>query len=219
MTAIIALSVVAVDLVVAQGVTKRFAAQAVLRGLDFDLRSGEVLAVTGPNGTGKSTLLRVLAGTLLPDEGQVLIGGHRSTAHAARALVATSYNDDRSWYGRLSSWENLRFWQTLRGAWPGRAGELLDALGLAATRDRPVAVLSSGQWARLGVVRALLADTPVLILDEPTRGVDAAAGQVVADVLRGAADHGRVVVLATHDDALRERLGGRRLTLSLGAGA
>ena len=215
MTTIIALTVVAVDLVVAQGVSKRFAGRAVLCGLDVDLRAGEVLSVTGPNGTGKSTLLRVLAGTLLPDEGTVTIGGLASGSRAGRALVATSYNDDRSWYGRLSSWENLRFWQSLRGAWPAKAAELLDALGLAAVRETPVAVLSSGQRARLGVVRALVAGTPVVVLDEPTRGVDAAAGQDVADALAAVAAEGRVVVVATHDDLLRQRLGGRLLTLSM----
>ena len=215
MTTIIALTVVAVDLVVAQGVSKRFAGRAVLCGLDVDLRAGEVLSVTGPNGTGKSTLLRVLAGTLLPDSGTVTIGGLASGSRAGRALVATSYNDDRSWYGRLSSWENLRFWQSLRGAWPAKAAELLDALGLAAVRETPVAVLSSGQRARLGVVRALVAGTPVVVLDEPTRGVDAAAGQDVADALAAVAAEGRVVVVATHDDLLRQRLGGRLLTLSM----
>ena len=196
---------------------KRFSSRAVLRGLDLVLRAGEVLSVTGPNGTGKSTLLRVLAGTLLPDQGTVTISGLPSGSGGARALVATSYNDDRSWYGRLSTWENLRFWQSLRGAWPGRAAELMDALGLTAARETPVAVLSSGQRARLGVVRALLAETPVLILDEPTRGVDADAGLVVAAALTAAAEAGRVVVVATHDDALRERLGGRRLTLTVGS--
>ena len=199
----------------AQGVCKRFSSRAVLRGLDVDLRPGEVLSVTGPNGTGKSTLLRVLAGTLLPDSGTVTIGGLASGSRAGRALVATSYNDDRSWYGRLSSWENLRFWQSLRGAWPAKAAELLDALGLAAVRETPVAVLSSGQRARLGVVRALVAGTPVVVLDEPTRGVDAAAGQDVADALAAVAAEGRVVVVATHDDLLRQRLGGRLLTLSM----
>lgn len=210
---------VAVDLVVADNVVKRFASQAVLRGVTLELRTGEVLSVTGPNGTGKSTLLRVLAGTLLPDEGAVTVAGLPAGSRGARALVATSYNDDRSWYGRLSSWENLRFWQSLRGGWPGRAAELMEALGLTAARETPVAVLSSGQRARLGVVRALVAQTPVLILDEPTRGVDADAAQVVAAALTAAARAGQVVVVATHDDTLRERLGGRRLTLSAGPAA
>ena len=201
----------------ADGVVKRFSSQTVLRGLDLELRAGEVLSVTGPNGTGKSTLLRVLAGTLLPDAGSVLVGGLPAGSRGARALVATSYNDDRSWYGRLSSWENLRFWQSLRGPWPGRAAELMEALGLTAVRDRPVAVLSSGQRARLGVVRALVAQTPVLLLDEPTRGVDAAAARVVAAALTAAAGAGQTVVVATHDDTLRERIGGRRLSLSLGS--
>ena len=208
---------VVVDLVVADGVVKRFSSQTVLRGLDLELRAGEVLSVTGPNGTGKSTLLRVLAGTLLPDAGSVLVGGLPAGSRGARALVATSYNDDRSWYGRLSSWENLRFWQSLRGPWPGRAAELMEALGLTAVRDKPVAVLSSGQRARLGVVRALVAQTPVLLLDEPTRGVDAAAARVVAAALTAAAGAGQTVVVATHDDTLRERIGGRRLSLSLGS--
>ena len=201
----------------ADGVVKRFSSQTVLRGLDLELRAGEVLSVTGPNGTGKSTLLRVLAGTLLPDAGSVLVGGLPAGSRGARALVATSYNDDRSWYGRLSSWENLRFWQSLRGPWPGRAAELMEALGLTAVRDKPVAVLSSGQRARLGVVRALVAQTPVLLLDEPTRGVDAAAARVVAAALTAAAGAGQTVVVATHDDTLRERIGGRRLSLSLGS--
>jgi heme ABC exporter ATP-binding subunit CcmA len=212
-------TVFTVNLVVATQVAKRFSTKAVLRGLDFDLRPGEVLSVTGPNGTGKSTLLRVLAGTLLPDTGQVLIRGQDSSTKAARALVATSYNDDRSWYGRLSSWENLRFWQSLRGHWPGDAEAHLEALGLGSVRDTPVAVLSSGQRARLGVVRALAAATPVIILDEPTRGVDTAAGDAVSDAISAAAAAGKAVVLATHDDRLRDAVGGRRLSLTFGDAA
>ncbi|MDP9164486.1 MAG: heme ABC exporter ATP-binding protein CcmA [Actinomycetota bacterium] len=197
----------------AEGVAKRFGARSVLQGLDLDLRQGETLSVVGPNGTGKSTLLRLLAGTYLPDEGRVTLAGIPASKSAARALVATSYNDDRSWYGRLSVWENLRFWQSLRGPWPGRMAELLHDLGLDKARDVPVAVLSSGQRARLGVVRALCVEAPILILDEPTRGVDAAAGVVVADAIVGATRTGTTAVVATHDDLLRERIGGGVLTL------
>ena len=205
------------DVVVARSVVKRFTTNAVLRGLDVELRAGEVMSVTGPNGTGKSTLLRVMAGTLLPDEGSVTLAGIPSSRQAARALVATSYNDDRSWYGRLSSWENLRFWQSLRAVWPGRAQHFLTALGLDAARDKPVAVLSSGQRARLGVVRALSSEAPVVVLDEPTRGVDAEAMVAVADAIKAACAEGRSVLIATHDDHLRELLGGRRIALSFAA--
>ncbi len=210
------LTVAPEECLVARGVTKRFNARSVLRGLDVDLRAGEILSVVGQNGTGKSTLLRVLAGTLLPDEGQVLIAGRESTSAKARCLVATSYNDDRSWYGRLSAWENLRFWQALRGDSWDRLPASFELLGLEATRDTPVGVLSSGQRARLGVARALASSAPFLVLDEPTRGVDTVAAALMAEVISSAAGQGRTFAIATHDAELRGRLGGRVMTLSFG---
>lgn len=202
----------------ARGVLKRFGARVVLRDVDLDVMAGEVLCVTGDNGTGKSTLLKLLAGTLLPDAGSMRIGGHDSASVAARRLATTSYNDDRSWYARLSCWENLRFWLSLRGCWPGDAARLLDEAGLGHARDTRVGVLSSGQRARLGVVRALAADAPLVVLDEPTRAVDATARVTVRDMLAEAAGAGRALVVATHDEDLRDRLAARTVTLGFGPG-
>jgi ABC-2 type transport system ATP-binding protein len=174
-----------------------------LRGIDFTVRRGRILGLVGPNGAGKTTLIRIVAGLLDPDEGRVLVNGHDpSVDHVAAARsVGLVLADDRSLYWRLTGRQNLEFHGALyglsRAAASARADEVLATAGLDDVTRR-VFGYSTGMRARLAIARALIADPPVLVLDEPTRSLDPLAARDTCDMLRNLADGGRAVLLASH---------------------
>ncbi|MEV0680195.1 ABC transporter ATP-binding protein [Actinosynnema sp. NPDC050436] len=181
---------------------------------DFTLNitEGEVHGLLGPNGAGKTTLVKILATAVLPTSGNARVCGHDVMAEpgAVRALVGIVFGGERGLYTRLSARENLYFWGAVarlsRGAARRRTTELLGRLGLADRADDPVERYSRGMKQRLHLARGLIGDPPVLVLDEPTVGMDPVATRdfraLVAD-LRGA---GKTILLTTHDMAEAEQL-------------
>jgi ABC-2 type transport system ATP-binding protein len=164
------------------------------------------MALLGHNGAGKSTLLRILGTTILPDAGTARIAGFDlvSDAAAVRRSIALMLGDERSWYWRLSGRHNLEFFTILHGRRRRdarlEADRLLTTVGLADAADRPFAGYSSGMRARLSLARALLADPALLLLDEPTQNLDAAAAaQFRATVVELARDRCTAILFATHD--------------------
>ena len=174
-----------------------------LDGVDLATEPGRILGLVGPNGAGKTTLIRIIAGLLDPDRGRVVVAGHdpaTDPAGAARALGLV-LADDRSLYWRLTGRQNLEFHGALFGLSrpeaAARADELLVVAGLAG-RDRRVFGYSTGMRARLAIVRALVHDPRVLVLDEPTRSLDPIGAREVCAVLRDLADSGRTILLSSH---------------------
>lgn len=182
----------------------------VLRGVDLRVASGEVVGLLGPNGSGKTTLLEILATYLLPTGGRVSVCGHDvvDAPLEVRRLVGYCPAGARGFDPRLSGRWNLEFFALLSGlprqAARKRVAGLWKFVGLDAFRDVAVARYSDGMRQRLALARALLTNPPVLLLDEPTRGVDpdTAVGwgrflreQVVGELRK-------TVLLVTHD--LRE---------------
>jgi ABC-type multidrug transport system ATPase subunit len=159
--------------------TRRFGARTVLHELSLTLRGGERLAVLGPNGAGKTTLLRCVAGSLTPSSGSVLVGGKGPSRPAVRARIGAVLPGERSFALRLSGRENLRFFARLRLRGGRRAErvveELTDELALGEIVEQRVSACSSGMLQQLAFARALLGAPAVLLLDEPTRSLDAAA--------------------------------------------
>jgi ABC-2 type transport system ATP-binding protein len=162
-----------------EGLSRRFGAKEVVRSLDLTAAPGQRIALWGPNGSGKSTVLRCVAGTLTPSTGSVRVGGHRAGDLPARRLVGASLSQERSFYLRLSGRTNLLFFARIRYDDRREGARAVDALieeleiaDIAATRvDR----CSTGMVQQLGIARALLGDPSVLLLDEPTRSLDADA--------------------------------------------
>jgi ABC-type multidrug transport system ATPase subunit len=152
-----------------------------LRGVSFQVMPGEAVALLGTNGAGKSTLLRILATLLLPTKGTALVGGFDSAREPAAVRRNLGYHagSDLGFYARLTGVENLRFFGRLNYLSDSflrtRIPALAEQFELGDTLDRQVRTLSSGTIQRLSLLRALLHQPKVLLLDEPTRSLDALA--------------------------------------------
>lgn len=146
----------------AHGIRKSFGRRSVLTGLDLEVAPGELVAVVGENGTGKTTLLRILAGDLRPDAGSVAIQGR--PGYCPQAVVLDE---------GLTVDQHLRYFQAAYGIGSlRRAGQLIERLGYAACRSQRASTLSGGTRQKLSLTLALMHDPPVLLLDEPYQGFD-----------------------------------------------
>ncbi|MCI0354675.1 MAG: ABC transporter ATP-binding protein [Acidobacteria bacterium] len=176
-----------------------------LDSVSFQARAGEVLVLLGPNGSGKTTVLKLISTVLLPDEGQVLVNGSDTMSRGAdvRGRIGFAVASERSFYPRLTARENLDLFAALddvpRSERPQRVEWTLEATGLAATGDTLAMKFSSGMFQRLGIARALLKKPSVLLLDEPTRSLDAGAALHLWQTVRDATAGGAAVLLATHN--------------------
>lgn len=187
--------------VAAEGLRYAPADRVVLDGVDVSVEAGEMLAVTGPSGSGKSSLLALLAGLAVPGEGQVRVDGQplEPGSDTGFGLVLQGYGLVLV----LTAAENVEVALQAR-ALPrdevrARAAASLEAVGLADLADRRVEELSGGQRQRVAVARALAPSPAVLLADEPTAQQDPATKAMLLRLLRAAADAGAAVVLATHD--------------------
>ena len=193
-------------LVSATGVVKRYGTRTALHGVDLEIGHGEIVCLLGPNGAGKSTLLRILATILLPDAGEVIVGGHDAAREplAVRRLIGFAMTDERSWYWRLTGRQNLEFFAAIyrigRREARERIVDLLEEFQLTDVADRRFEGYSTGMRARLSLARAFLPAPSVLFLDEPTRSVDpVVAGRFRRDLTAATERRQLGVILATHD--------------------
>lgn len=176
-----------------------------LQDIDFDVAKGEALGLMGPNGAGKSTLLRILAGLLVPSRGEARVAGidTRDGGTALARKIGYVAADERGLRSSLTPREHLAWYAALYGFARQealvRVDALLERVGLTAHARRPVRELSTGMRRRAALARALIADPEVLLLDEPTRGVDPAGADALHEHLHAALAEGRTLILATHD--------------------
>jgi len=163
--------------IVAQGLTKNFPGVHAVDHLSFDVRSGEIFGLVGPDGAGKTTTLRMLAGVMPPDEGSAAVAGFDVAADPEGAKHYLSYMPQRfGLYEDLTVDENIRFYADLFGVRKAereeRSAQLLQAAGMSEFRKRLAGKLSGGMKQKLGLVCALIHRPKVILLDEPTTGVD-----------------------------------------------
>lgn len=168
----------------------------VFAGLDFEAASGEVLAVTGHNGSGKTSLLRLIAGLLVPAQGAIALEGGEAELTLPEQAHYLGHRDALK--PALSVMENLAFWRDFLGGEVFEASESLGAVGLEHARHLPAAFLSAGQRRRLSLARLLTVRRPVWLLDEPTAALDAAGQQLFAGLMRDHLARGGLIVAATH---------------------
>lgn len=189
-------------LVAVEQLTRAFGKRVVLSSLDVELRAGARVAVRGPNGSGKTTLLRCVAGTLAPTSGRVLVDGRPAGSVEARRVVGVSLAHERSFYLRLTGYDNLLFFAHLRLGSLRRAavavGAVVDELELGEIAAQRVDRCSTGMVQQLGFARALLGEPAVLLLDEPTRSLDEGAVQRLWGAIERRPE--AALLLATHSD-------------------
>ena len=172
----------------AQGICKSFGRRRVLTGLDLDVAPGEMVAVVGENGTGKTTLLRILAGDLRPDAGTVTAGGR--PGYCPQTVVLDE---------ALTVDQHVRYFQAAyRIGSPARAGELIERLGFAAYRGQRAGTLSGGTRQKLSLTLALMHDPPVLLLDEPYQGFDWQTYLAFWDLTSELRERGTATVVISH---------------------
>jgi ABC-2 type transport system ATP-binding protein len=182
----------------ARGLTKAFGPAAAVTDLSFTVPAGQVTGFLGPNGSGKTTTLRMALGLVAPTAGQVLIGGvpYERLPRPRRAVGALL--DTAGFHPGRRARDHLRVLAAGAGLPAARADEVLAQAGLAADAGRRVRQFSLGMRQRLGIAAALLGDPPVLILDEPANGLDPAGMAWLRGLLRGLAAEGRTVLVASH---------------------
>nr|WP_298249510.1 ABC transporter ATP-binding protein [uncultured Halomonas sp.] len=183
-----------------QGVTRRDAGLVRLDALDLQVSEGEVLALLGHNGAGKTTTMHLILGLLSPSAGRVaVLGGAPDGADAEALRRRLGYLPENvSFYEQLSGREVLDYFARLKRVDRGQVGDLLDRVGLGHAAHRRVKTYSKGMRQRLGLAQALLGDPRLLLLDEPTTGLDPAATRDFYDTVRGLRDRGCTVLLSSH---------------------
>ncbi|HET9188281.1 MAG TPA: ATP-binding cassette domain-containing protein [Acidothermaceae bacterium] len=193
---------------VARGVGYRVDRRAVLTDVCLDAVAGEPLAVVGSSGAGKSSLLAILGGLLVPDAGLVTLDDEPVRADAVRGRIGFVLQN----YGLVdlfTAWENVAVALQARGCDRAevvtRTSAQLAAVGLADVAEHSAAALSGGQRQRVAVARALVTEPALVLADEPTAELDAENRAIVLDALLAAAQRGAVVVIASHDTEVAAR--------------
>ena len=189
--------------------------------LDLAVRPGEIVGFLGPNGAGKTTTLRVCAGLLRPDAGEVRIAGASMLREGLKARASLGFVADRPFlYERLTAREFLEFVAALydveAGPRDARADDLLGRLELAAAADDLIETYSHGMRQKVAVAAALIHDPPLTLLDEPLIGLDPQAARALKDLLRARAARGLGVLVSTHLLEVAERLCDRVVILHRG---
>ncbi|NRG40790.1 ABC transporter ATP-binding protein [Rathayibacter sp. VKM Ac-2835] len=212
-----------VPLLDVESVSRRFGtgteASWAVRGVNLRVEAGEVVALLGPNGAGKTTLARMIATLLMPTSGSIRVDGVDAVARPdeARRLLALVLGGERGFFLRATALENLRYFASLAGVprrrRDSRILEVLAAVDLSARRGDRVEEFSRGMRQRLHLARGLLAEPPLLLLDEPTVGLDPEAALALRALVRELRRDGRGVVLTTHHLHEAEELSDRSLVL------
>lgn len=201
------------------GLSKSFGALEVLRDLDLRLRRGRVTAVVGPNGSGKTTLIKAVLGLVRPDTGRILFDGQPLAADAVAYRARVGYMPQRAAFPEnLTGREVLTMLADLRETDGAQAPDdaLIGALGLEGELDKPIRTLSGGTRQKLNAVVAFRFRPDLIVLDEPTAGLDPVASGVLKDAIGAAQDRGVTFVLTSHIVSELEALSDELVFLSEG---
>ncbi|MEM6699759.1 MAG: ABC transporter ATP-binding protein [Bacteroidota bacterium] len=199
-------------LIESRGLTKKFGDFTAVNNISFDVKEGEIFGLLGPNGAGKTTTLRMLSGLLTPTAGESFIAGHSMQAEPLKARRELGFlTGDMDLYRRLNPAEILTYFGNLyevpRRELKERVEKLVDWFGIAPFRDRYCEKLSTGQKQRTSIARTLVHNPKVVVLDEPTTGLDIMSSEFVLQFIRRIArEEGKTVIFSTHHLDEVERL-------------
>jgi len=199
------------NLIEARHLAKRYGDKVAVKDISFDVYGGEVFGFLGPNGAGKTTTLKMIVGLLQPTSGTVRVAGYEVQAQPRLAKASCGYVPDTpNLYAKLTGRELLRFVGDLydldRTQAVRRIDELLRMFDLANAANDTVDSYSHGMQQKASLAAALMHDPRVLILDEPTVGLDPKSARLIKDILRQLADRGAAVMLSTHILEIAERM-------------
>ena len=193
-----------------------------VKDVSFEVARGEILGLPGPNGAGKTTTIKTICALLKPDEGRVIVSGVDNQRKRLEALrhISAVLEGNRNLYWRLSVRENLEYFAGNRGvsrrAVRGKIDNLLQQFRLEDKAGELVNNLSRGMQQKLAIAVAMLAETDVILLDEPTLGLDVATGYEVRALLRQVAAEGRTIIVSTHDMPVVQDLCERTVIINAG---
>src|ERR1035437_2866386 len=195
----------------AEGLTKYFDDFLAVDGVNLDVHAGQVLILLGPNGAGKTTTVRMLTSILVPSRGHALVAGYDVVRQADKVRASVGVlTEHHGLYGRMNSVEYLEFFGKLYSLDPTllrrRIDDLLDNFGLTEARKKHLGEYSKGMRQKLALIRAILHDPPVLLLDEPTSAMDPESARMVRDAIVGLRSENRTIVLCTHNLVEAEEL-------------
>ena len=198
-------------LIETENLVKRYGEKPAVNDVSFQVQAGEVFGFLGPNGAGKTTTIKMIVGLLQPTAGQVRIGGYDVQKEALQAKALTGFVPDTpNLYPKLSGRELLRFVGDLYGmprtSVEQRSEELLRLFELEQAADDPLDSYSHGMQQKAALACALIHDPKVLVLDEPTVGLDPRSARLIKDMLRQMAERGAAVFLSTHILEIAERM-------------
>lgn len=200
--------------------TKRYARHQAVSGISFQVDQGEIVGFLGPNGAGKTTTLRMLTGYLPPTSGTASVAGHDVFRESIAARKSIGYMPENvPLYGEMRVREYLNFRARIKGVTGGdvrrRVGEVLDTCGLASVRRKMIKTLSKGYRQRVGLADALVHDPQLLILDEPTNGLDPTQIRQIRELIRRLGEH-HTVMISTHILSEVEMIAGRVIIIDEG---
>ena len=184
-----------------ENVTKTFGKKKAVDNVSFDLFPGEVFGFLGPNGAGKTTIIKMIMGFFRPDEGTIIINGYNRKTHYEAAMSSIGgIVENPEMYNTLSARMNLKMYARLhKGVTEERISEVIEMVGLTERANDPVKKYSLGMKQRIGLAQAMLHRPKVLILDEPTNGLDPAGIHQLRDILKHLAhDEGVAVMVSSH---------------------
>ncbi len=200
-----------------EALTKRYGTLEVLKGVNARFEPGRVTAVVGPNASGKTTLMKCILGLVVPDGGRIRVGGEEALGNpAVRARIGYMPQDPR-FPENVTVGEVIRWIQELRGERGKGLDAFLDLFALRPALNQPTRVLSGGTRQKLSALLAFLFDPPVLILDEPTAGLDPLASSRFKDLVAAARDGGKTIIMTSHVMSELEELADRVLFLLEGS--
>jgi ABC-type multidrug transport system ATPase subunit len=206
------------DFVQTRELSKIYGPTRALSNVTLRLLSGQVTAVEGPNGSGKSTLLSLLGLWARPSKGALWFGDKLAARTPSLRAAIGVLGHAAMLYPDLSAHENLQLWARLHGVRDVemRLAALRERFGLGAWAERPARTYSRGQLQRAALARAVLHSPRLLLLDEPSTGLDAASVSRLVEAVRAERARGAIVVLVTHDAQLSQQLADRRVQLAHG---
>ena len=200
-----------IPLIETEQLTKRYGAKTAVEAVSFQVHSGEIFGFLGPNGAGKTTTIKMIVGLLKPTTGEVRVGGFDVQAQPIQAKSITGYvPDEPNLYAKLTGRELLRFvgnlYQMDRKQVDRRIEELLRLFDLLQAADDTIDSYSHGMQQKTSLAAALMHDPKVLVLDEPTVGLDPRSARLIKDLLKQMAERGSAVFLSTHILEIAERM-------------